>query len=401
MRIARINHLFMMLKSALLIIALLLCGACASGGRLDLYDTVITRETGVGQFRWSPDSRRIVFTYRTGRDSQLVYLADSSGKELSLLSARPGVYFDPCFSSDGSRVFFVEDLGRKKTRIVTKRLDDPSVPEFFLTQGDSFDLAPNASSQTDEIVFASSTNGRNANVYVINSDGTELRRITEGRNHDTNPLFVPNADTILFRRAHWFGHYSPIAARQWHHWTVMRIDSDGSNLVEIAGDTSKNYRLDTLSVSSDGTRIAFNIEGYYEENVYVAQNEPNAEAVPLHPQGEPYMVRDEDGSFISARHSSEFVPGTNELAFLMADPPQKWDFVNPIEIHLVNLSTRVARAITRNSSQHREGLQVSPDGARILYRVDTRPSRSDSFRELWVVDIDGTGDATILDKNSL
>jgi len=129
---------------------------------------------GVDHYRWSPDSRKIA--YVTG-DGMFVMNADGSAK------LRLGLGEDPSWSLDGTRVAFVRSM-----RPTTSVHPTNQNPEIFVVNADGTGLkrlthnrvweqAPVWSPDGRKIAFYSERNG-GRDVYVMNPDGSDQRNVS-------------------------------------------------------------------------------------------------------------------------------------------------------------------------------------------------------------------------------
>lgn len=140
------------------------------------------------QADWSPDSQKIV--YRSGRDGRTgLWLSDRTDSGHTLLSGGGSDSF-PAWSPDGQTVVFSRE------------------------------------------------EGGNVDIYAVNVDGGNLRRLTTAPGHDTLPTYAPNGD-IIFRSA------------RTGSWGIWKMTADGSEQVEIipnacVGNDWAYSRMDVL-----------------------------------------------------------------------------------------------------------------------------------------------------------
>ena len=101
-----------------------------------------------------------------------------------------------------------------------------------------------------KIVFASNRHG-NYEIYVLNANGSDLKRLTEETADDRHPVWSPDGSKIGFE------------SQRDGNWELYVMDSDGSNVVRLIS----NLRDDQYPAwSPDGTEIAFesNRDGHRE-----------------------------------------------------------------------------------------------------------------------------------------
>jgi uncharacterized protein YjdB len=110
-------------------------------------------------------------------------------------------------------------------------------------------IAPDTSSGTDpafspdgaRIAYVTSRDG-NAEIYVMNADGTEPTRLTTEPQADGRPVFTPDGQAILF-------HSYRTAGKQ----QVWAVNVDGSGLTQLTRDSVNS----SPAVSPDGQIVAY------------------------------------------------------------------------------------------------------------------------------------------------
>ncbi len=181
------------------------------GGKSDLYvmnadgsDVTYLTEYPGGTPVWSPDGRRIAFhSYIDGNSDIFVMNADGTGQ--TNLTNHPGNDRDPRWSPDGRRISF------------ESYRDGPGTDIF----------------------------GRNAEIYVMNADGSGQTRLTNNRASDRYPSWSPDGRRIAF--------YSTRDDDFCGDLYVMNADGSGkTNLTR-----NVPYGGWSASWSPDGHRIAF------------------------------------------------------------------------------------------------------------------------------------------------
>ena len=139
---------------------------------------------------WSPDGGSIIFLSRRSgeRWSELFRVASGGGEAQKI-----GFGEYPTWALD-SRLAFkgwgeAQDLG---LHLSPPDLSDP----VKLTDNDT-DTAPSVSPDGEQIAFMSRRDG-NWNIYIMNSDGTGLRQLTDDPSEDGLPTWSPDGRVIAF-----------------------------------------------------------------------------------------------------------------------------------------------------------------------------------------------------------
>lgn len=236
----------------------------------------------------------------------------------------------------------------------------------------NLDISPDG----ERIVFAS--RGRQEDIFVMRSDGTALRQLTNDTFKDRAPRWSPDGQRI--------GFYSNRGGR----YDAWAIGSDGSGLTQLTTKTSRG--ANSLSWSPDGSRIAFS-DASSSDSFLQRVGRPAGEVNPE------VLARFEGGSFNvtswspngawlagEIRKDSVLVPGLvlyslEEKSYRRVnDRGRKWVwlpdarrmlFEDGTKIFLLELESKRTREIAQapwNENSEENLLAVSRDG-RFLYMV--------------------------------
>jgi TolB protein len=165
----------------------------------------------------STDGQRIVFT--SMRDGDLdIYTMDAAGKNVRRLTTELGYDGGAFFSADGQRIVYrayhpqtTAEIARYKQKLA-ENLIEPNVFEIWVMNSDGTNkrevtqicaasFAPYFFADGKRIIFASNMNdarGRNFDLYVVNVDGTNLERVTYNDTFDGFPMFSPDGKRLVF-----------------------------------------------------------------------------------------------------------------------------------------------------------------------------------------------------------
>ena len=169
----------------------------------------------------------------------------------------------PAISPDGTRVAYTRQFGRVRrgeiahTGIYTARLDGSDLRRVTLPPSYSAeDVEPQWSPDGRRIVFVRhdvtlAPRGRQA-VFVVNADGTDLRRITSySIKAGDGPDWSPDGSQILFR--------SP-QTEDFSHSNIWTVHPDGTGLRQVT-HAGPGVRVFSASFSPDGTQITVGMSG--------------------------------------------------------------------------------------------------------------------------------------------
>ena len=227
--------------------------------------------------------------------------------------------------------------------------------------------------------------------YVMRADGSERRRISNGRGKTTCGWFIPGTDRLLFASSH--AHDSTCPPRpdpsRGYVWPLDRFDlytvgRDGSGLRRLTNfDT---YTAESV-ISPDGKRIVFTSLKDGDLDIYVMNidgtglkrltNTPGYD-------GGPWWSPDGTKIVYRAHHpadSAQLAQYRTLLADRVVRPSQ-------VELYVMNADGSDQRQITRLGGAN-FGPSWTRDGRRIVFSSNYKNPRSRNF-DLFLVDLDGS-----------
>lgn len=115
---------------------------------------------------------------------------------VSSLHGQPpsAAYFNPEWSPDGKKITF-ESSKSGKFAVYVINTDGTELQK--LTSDDSDSTQPSWSPTSKQIAFVSNRDGPH-HIYIMNADGSEQRRLTDSPDDDLTPSFSPKGDHIVF-----------------------------------------------------------------------------------------------------------------------------------------------------------------------------------------------------------
>ena len=156
---------------------------------------------------WSPDGSQLIFlSRRSGQRASELFLVPSQGGEARVIGN--GEY--PSWAPDGRLVF----KGWEATG-VGLRLAGPDLSDLQSLTDQASDTAPAVSPDGKQVAFMSQRDG-DWDVYVVNSDGSGLRQLTNDPASDGLPVWSPDGKAIAF------------ASNRGGPWAVWAVTPEGS-----------------------------------------------------------------------------------------------------------------------------------------------------------------------------
>ena len=161
--------------------------AAAGGSSIDMLSATggsVTRLTNAPSSvydynpAWSPDGSKIAF--QSNRDGNYeIYVMNVDGSGVTRVTSNPTQDEEPAWSPDGSQLAFVSDRGGVR-HVWLMNADGSGATSLTAdaTGATAEDRSPAWSPDGQQIAFASTCSGCVSDLYIINRDGTGLRRLT-------------------------------------------------------------------------------------------------------------------------------------------------------------------------------------------------------------------------------
>ena len=226
---------------------------------------------------WSPDGRQVAFvSLREGdheageskscsEDNCEIFVVDVDGSNLKRLSFRENSgESDPVWSGDGKQIAFLSQSLQERDSTLSVMNADGSNP-VQLTKRGSYAYEPAWSPDGGRIAFRCSGCGNesteiNYDIYLIDVNSRELRRITTHKGGEYNPAWSPDGRKIFF-----------VSDRE-EDPGIYVVNGDGSDERHLITTVYGDYNMmnvsywTTFQISPDGEEIVFasDEDGYWQ-----------------------------------------------------------------------------------------------------------------------------------------
>jgi Tol biopolymer transport system component len=212
------------------------------------------------------------------------------------------------------------DVGRGQLRSLTAERSDEYDPAW--------------SPDGTHIVYVKNENGEDANIFIMNSDGSEPRRLTSGPETDGNPAWSPDGTLIAFERA---------VEGDVDIYVVGPDGSDERPLVQLDGhDFAPAW-------SPDGGVIAFLKTEGESSQINLVDTATGSVVRPL---------ATSEGHYGSLAWS----PDGDSLAGTRRDATSDPEKLGPVDIVTIDVSSGDARTLLQSVSSWTTVLGWTPDG---------------------------------------
>lgn len=144
---------------------------------------------------WSPDGECILFHADIGDGAQ-IFTMSANGENLKQLTQLPGYNVEPTWSSTGHEIIFNSVLEHGKTKIRIMDKDGSRIRELYNPDGENWYPRKIIG---DKILFTSDfKQGGTYNIFEMDSDGSDLRQLTFLEGINWFPEVSPAMDKIVF-----------------------------------------------------------------------------------------------------------------------------------------------------------------------------------------------------------
>ncbi|MFN0278232.1 MAG: winged helix-turn-helix domain-containing protein [Pyrinomonadaceae bacterium] len=300
--------------------------------------------------RRSPDGTKIV-SVKEG-DNETSYLMDENGANAFALPSKVG---NMDWSPDGSQFVYQSGSALEKSEIFLYTLK--TAKTVALTDNNVLDADPSFSYDGKKIAFASFRDG-NAEIYVMDADGSNVRRLTDHPAFDNYPVFSPDGTQIAFQ------------SNRENERTEVYLQNLDNDLppVKIAG-LNGNTGIIPKCWSADGTQILLYNNQNGNNRIFLSNVEAYRSKL---------ILSDEYADLSSPRLS----PDGQQMLYEARLADESGEF------RMTNLETRATVKIfqTEPNTKFSHLPVLAPGGEHIAFT-----DKSTGNSEIFIINIDGSG----------
>ena len=361
-----------------------------------------------GNSLWSRDSKQLVFQSKSRDDSipnnSDIFIYTLESGTIEPVVEGPSFDADPAFSPDGKRIVYVSDV-EGNFEVYTKVLATGETTR--LTHNPGHDSFPSYSPDGTQIIFNSDREKENTDVYLMNSDGTGVRKITDGPGWDA--MFPngwsPDGTQILL-----------LSASDGGKENIYLMNIEPYAPVDVAPSVESKDPLE-FSYSPDGDQIVYQLPN--EIRLFDLKTQADRSVVKTNSGGSPTMSPDRrrvlfqqridenteicsvniDGSgFMNLSQSASrdvdpvYSPDGNMIAFAA----NRAAGTGTYEIYIMNADGSNPRLVFGDRAIS-AGPSWSPDGRSLVFVNDREGGRVGNF-EVFSIGVDGGAEKRLTDR---
>jgi len=209
----------------------------SDGSRRRMHPTVVNHQFDPA---FSRDGRLHAYARSSTAPQLVLVIQDTQEKKESVFKPRESraTARNPSFAPDGARVVFsLSDLGGHQIMSVNTQGQDLK----RLTDAAGMNAWPAYSPNGRKIAFGSSRSG-DFEIYVMNADGSDLERLTRSPGFDARPAWSPDGTRIAF------------TSNRDANYDIYVMNADGSNPRNVTSDPARD---DHAAWHPDGRQLVF------------------------------------------------------------------------------------------------------------------------------------------------
>ena len=341
---------------------------------------------------WSPDGRYLYFASDRAGNMNFwrVQIDEETGQALS----EPEAIITPAkfsrhlaFSRDGKRMIYVQTENRSNIQAAAfdaSRGELTGVP-YWITRGDREVLRPELSSD-GEMFVARLARRTQDDIVLIKRDGTNWRALTSDKYFDRYPRWSPDAKRIAF------------ASDRSGGYEIWMINVDGTNLRRVTYDSPKEGTSFPVW-SPDGKQLIFRREAFsYLIDSNKSWSEQNPQPLPLldnptdrfvvwdwSPDGQKLAIQFGGsqagvGYYSFATRRYERVSSMESLPAWLPDS-RRFLFTYHDAVFLADIETKQTRELLPRTTEPIHSVAASKDGHLLYFTV------ASTENDIWMLDL--------------
>jgi len=301
---------------------------------------------------WHPNGKEIVYASENDSGDSQIYTLNLENSNRTKLISEEGSWTKPIWNQSGTKLICTREINGS---VDIFSYEPRKTKNRFSKLSKISNAHPSLSPDNKKIVFHSNRFGEN-DIFIMNSDGSGLERLTDSPGNDRTPYWSPDGSKICF-----------VSTRGWNY-DVFVMNSDGSNQKNLT------MKSDSKEVhpywSEDGEKIIFNSSR--ENDTY------GIYTINFDGSGLNRIEENGGGDNTHAKYS----PDGQKIVFRKLIEKENWNS----EIFLMDRDGKNEMRLT-NSILFSESPTWSPDGTEILFSIRNDKNNN---THLYTISMDGS-----------
>ena len=186
---------------------------------------------------WTTEGEKIAYTSYRGTEAGLYIYNPYEGTRKEVMST--GTNYAPSFSPDGKKLAFCSTIEEGNSEIYVANSDGTDIRR--ITFNNAIDTSPAWSPNSREIAFTSDRGGT-PQIYIMDAEGSNVRRVSFGGSYHDAPAWSPTGDRIIY------------VSRVDQIFDLYVLNLRTNKIIKI---TESNARNESPSWSPDGRHVIF------------------------------------------------------------------------------------------------------------------------------------------------
>jgi len=221
---------------------------------------------------WSKDGKRILFS-KAGADNKVsdLYSAKIDGTNLVQLTKDVKRNSTPAFSPDGKKIVFISNRESDKYQLYVMNSDGTSVKRLTTDSNVAY-FNPMWSPNSKRLVYYVEKGDQKDQIWTMSADGSDEQLLTANIAHNIYPGWSPDGKRVIFSS---FKRDADAKGAQVNEGYLYFIKTDGSGLTKLGNIKSFFARF-----SPNGKKIAYIAGNFPTTAIYIA-NVDGSDAVKI------------------------------------------------------------------------------------------------------------------------
>lgn len=191
----------------------------------------------------SPDHQRLAFTTYAEGQPKIKVMSLETFRFLPFMNPQASLNATPSFTPDGGEILFASSVGGYSSQIYRVNSNGGNLRR--LSNSRAIEVEPKVNPKTGaDVVFVSGRGGPQQ-IYRMNIDGVGAERLTTGEGEAANPAWHPNGQHIAFK---WTRGFAP------GNWNIFIMDVASRETVQLTHGAGRN---ENPSWAPDGRHLVF------------------------------------------------------------------------------------------------------------------------------------------------